>query len=73
MQDFQEQAARLWSNAACQCHQGRHCDHGCWECFVTSCELCLGTGWREFASWMNSGSRIDYGTGWPLAIVPGGT
>jgi hypothetical protein len=70
MQAFQEEAARLWRDAACGCRQGRHCPDGCWECFLPSCERCCGTGWKAFASWMKGGARIDYSTGWPLAVIP---
>lgn len=70
MRRFTQLAATLWAQAACSCFRSSdHCPDGCWECFKLSCDSCRGTGWKHFAHWLANGPRIDYRSGWPIAVL----
>ena len=71
MHHFADVAGRLWTESVCTCRPRTGCcDYGCFKCFRLDCDACNGTGWKGFARWQAQGCRIDYGSGWPLALVP---
>lgn len=70
MLSFGDEAKRLWIEYACKCGRQRGCcEYGCFNCFQLDCDACGGTGWKDFVRWQAQGYRIDYSSGWPLAIV----
>jgi hypothetical protein len=70
MVHYSKEAERLWTAAACSCHaRSQCCPTGCWKCFQVNCASCRGTGWKDFGAWLEHGARIDYASGWPLAVV----
>ena len=73
LRDFAERVASAWAAAACECHRSVTdcCGVGCYECFQLECARCAGTGWKDFCAWAQDGFRIDYSTGFPIAVIPG--
>lgn len=70
MHHFVGIASQLWEQSVCSCHRSSQCcEYGCYKCFKLECDACRGTGWKSFASWEADGCRIDFGSGWPLAVV----
>lgn len=61
-----------WQRIACGCHHGSGCPNcggiGCYQCFQPNCPMCGGTGWKEFEQWAANGYRIDYTSGYPIAV-----
>ncbi len=61
----------VWNQLACEC-RGVSCPvcggDGCTTCFKVACSRCSGTGWKAFSKWAGSGYRIDYTSGFPIAL-----
>jgi hypothetical protein len=60
----------VWRQIACECRDP-NCEvcsgGGCTACFKVACPRCSGTGWKGFSNWADSGYRIDYTSGFPIA------
>jgi hypothetical protein len=58
-----------WQVAACDCYRTASscCGVGCYDCFQASCPTCDGTGWKDFAKWVQGGYQVDYSSGVPIA------
>jgi hypothetical protein len=70
LDDFAAIARERWTRAVCDCHRAHdRCTLGCWDCFDLKCPRCEGTGWNNFSVWIHGGARIDYSSGWPIAII----
>jgi hypothetical protein len=67
-----DEIANLWNQLACDCRQS-DCDTchglGCYACFTLGCPNCNGTGWANFSRWAFGGYRVDYSSGFPLAVA----
>lgn len=61
-----------WGTIACNCHGGQcpECNgDGCFACFKFDCGHCGGTGWKNYSGWAQSGFKIKYETGFPIAEI----
>ncbi len=63
---------RNWRKHSCDCRSldcSACAGDGCYDCFGLRCALCKGTGWKSYGQWAAGGYRIDYESGYPLAVV----
>jgi hypothetical protein len=69
--DLLSEIVPVWRRHSCRCRNTKcsECSgDGCFDCFKEGCKVCDGTGWKEYSKWAKLGYRVDYSSGYPIAI-----
>jgi hypothetical protein len=60
-----ETAKRLWLLRL----RSQPTDERIYECFKLDCPDCDDTGWKGFCAWAQGGYKVNYSSGFPIAVV----